>query len=461
MLDWEPKAVFNNNNNNNTFKWIGSHAGYNNTGTANIFIGAYAGYNELGSDKLYIHNNDVPDPLIYGDFVQRNLTFNGSVGINTAPDPANILTVDGNTATTNFQMTAGATANYVLQSDASGNGTWVDPTTLSVTEIDPEVAAVTTNRIPKWNGTTLVDGLVTDNGTNIGIGTAIPADKLHIVGNARVDAGRIDFRNTGNSVFIGESAGQSDDFSNNNNVYIGHQTGQMGVVANNNVGIGYLALKSTLADNNVAIGPNSMKSSTTAYQNAALGTSTLADNISGNYNLALGSEALKSNISGNNNVAVGNGALFYNTTGSSNVAIGHEAGMNETGSNKLYIDNSNTTSPLIWGDFGSNTLAVNGNLGIGTTTPTQAKLVVNGSSNTNIASYGFLNSSGTTSTSGGTNTYSIYASHRIAASEFNAFRMHGSKKSSGFPILKRIWQHWQASKSPTTNSLIPSQKETE
>ena len=36
--------------------------------------------------------------------------------------------------------------------------------------------------------------------------------------------------------------------------------------------------------------------------------------------------------------------------------LGYQAGYNETGSNKLYIDNSSTSDPLIEGDFSSNTV---------------------------------------------------------------------------------------------------------
>jgi len=42
--------------------------------------------------------------------------------------------------------------------------------------------------------------------------------------------------------------------------------------------------------------------------------------------------------------------------------LGHNAGFNETGSNKLYIANSTTTTPLIYGDFTNNLLRANGNL---------------------------------------------------------------------------------------------------
>ncbi|HLP20657.1 MAG TPA: tail fiber domain-containing protein, partial [Chitinophagales bacterium] len=61
-----------------------------------------------------------------------------------------------------------------------------------------------------------------------------------------------------------------------------------------------------------------------------------------------------------------------------------------------------------------------GYVGIGTLNPTQAMLVVNGSQSLNT-SFGYLNSGGNTGTSSGTNAYSIYASARIAATEFNAY----------------------------------------
>jgi Chaperone of endosialidase len=69
------------------------------------------------------------------------------------------------------------------------------------------------------------------------------------------------------------------------------------------------------------------------------------------------------------------------------------------------------------------TLTNGGNVGIGTTNPTQAKLVVNGNVNNALAAYGFLKSDGSTgtNTSGNSQNYSIYASNRIAATEFNAF----------------------------------------
>ena len=73
---------------------------------------------------------------------------------------------------------------------------------------------------------------------------------------------------------------------------------------------------------------------------------------------------------------------------------------------------------------------INGLVGIGTTNPTQAKLVVLGSAGTLYSSsYGYLNSSGFTGTASGSNYYGIYASSRIASGEFNVFSDSRIKKN--------------------------------
>jgi hypothetical protein len=51
-----------------------------------------------------------------------------------------------------------------------------------------------------------------------------------------------------------------------------------------------------------------------------------------------------------------------NTTGSENVFIGNGAGGAETGSNKLYISDSATVTPLIYGEFDTPVLKIHGSL---------------------------------------------------------------------------------------------------
>jgi hypothetical protein len=107
---------------------------------------------------------------------------NIGIGVN---NPLAKLHVNGTTRTTNFQMTAGAANGFLLMSDANGNASWVSAATISTAETDPKMGTLNSNSVPKWNGTTLADGLLFDNGTNIGIGTATPAQKLDVIGTTR------------------------------------------------------------------------------------------------------------------------------------------------------------------------------------------------------------------------------------------------------------------------------------
>lgn len=67
------------NGSNNTY--LGYYSGLNSQGSNNIFLGNKSGMNELASNKLYIQNSDSANPLIWGDFAQNLLKFNGKVGI--------------------------------------------------------------------------------------------------------------------------------------------------------------------------------------------------------------------------------------------------------------------------------------------------------------------------------------------------------------------------------------------
>ncbi len=63
-----------NSKDNNTF--VGGWSGGDNDGEGNVFLGYKAGYEETGDDKLYIANSDTDEPLIYGDFYNRDLVSN-------------------------------------------------------------------------------------------------------------------------------------------------------------------------------------------------------------------------------------------------------------------------------------------------------------------------------------------------------------------------------------------------
>jgi hypothetical protein len=130
---------------------------------------------------------------------------------------------------------------------------------------------------------------------------------------------------------------------------------------------------------NTVVGLGAFDANTEGDSNNVIGYQALEDNTVGVRNIAIGYRALRKNIDGDNNVAIGDEALLDNTTGSQNVCIGALAGEDITGdgnicigymagegqiaiSNKLYIDNSDTASPLIYGEFDNDLIKINGDL---------------------------------------------------------------------------------------------------
>ena len=129
--------------------------------------------------------------------------------------------------------------------------------------------------------------------------------------------------------------------------------------------IGRAALgKNTTGFENVAVGDSALNANTTGDDNTAVGVDALKSNTSGSSNTIIGQSALSANTIGERNTVIGLGAGESNITGSGNVIIGYQAGAKELGSNKLYISNSNTESPLIGGDFSSNQVDINGTLNV-------------------------------------------------------------------------------------------------
>lgn len=156
---------------------IGYNALTTNAGTGNVAIGYSAGSAETTSNKLYITNSATTPTtsLIYGEFSpSRILRTNSTFQIG---DPAGTGYV--------FPIARGA-VNQVLQTNATGVLSWVNASALTINELDPQVSSTTTNYIPRWAGSTLVDGVIRDDATNVGIDVSPTAGiKLDVNGKTR------------------------------------------------------------------------------------------------------------------------------------------------------------------------------------------------------------------------------------------------------------------------------------
>ena len=196
---------------------------------------------------------------------------------------------------------------------------------------------------------------------NVGIGTAVPAAKLHIKGSADtsqlvIDANAIQsgnhplikLRNAAgadlmyihsddtSNVFIGLNAGRSNTAGNvfgNHNTFTGSNTGFLNTLGAKNTAYGYSVLyNNIIGSNNTASGWRSLYSNTYGGNNNAYGIIALFSNTTGGDNNAFGEQALFSNTTGDWNAAFGTQALYHNTTGNLNTAIGTDALANTTAS---------------------------------------------------------------------------------------------------------------------------------
>ena len=314
---------------------VGSAAGFSNiAGFGNVFLGNSAGYSETGSNKLYIANNASGTPLVYGNFQTNKLGIgftdpqstlhssgkistgiplgglgglpatDGSIDLYNATN-ANILTLKPAITSNNYSLTfpsAQSGAGQLLSNDGTGVLSWVS------------------RGASTWSN---IGNAGTVDGTNF-IGTTDIAPLNFRINN--LNAGKID-------------------------------------AATNNTYLGYLAGNRTTGVQNTAIGANSLTNNSTGSYNFSGGVNALLNNSTGANNIAAGYNALQANTTGYFNVGLGNGAGFSNIAGFGNVFLGNLSGYNETGNNNLYISNSASATPLIYGNFSTN------KLGIGFTTP--------------------------------------------------------------------------------------------
>ncbi len=183
--------------------------------------------------------------------------------------------------------------------------------------------------------------------------------------------------NTGSeNIFLGYKSGHLNQ-SGNRNVFLGHASGYNNISGEYNVAIGDSAFYSSQTGHyNVVIGYRAGYTSTNSHNNTFVGagagklsaglSNTFIGNSSGLYNengtnnVALGITAGLFS-SGDNNVFIGGSAGFGSGggAGSGNIFIGAKAGYSATGDNQLIIENSNSSTPLLFGNFSTDLVGIN------------------------------------------------------------------------------------------------------
>lgn len=291
--------------------YMGSNINMN---SSTIISLAYPGANTDAANKGYI---DTIASNLSSQYVEKaGSTMTGSLQINGSSD-VNQLFVKSNTT---------QTGRALVVADSSGT----------------EKFGVDNNGAVFLNGARVLHRTIAGLGS-IGVGTS---------------ALNISNTGTGNSAF-------------GNSTLASNTSGTMNTAVGSDAG---KYISGAGASNNVLIGASAGAGvSNTAGDNTFVGYSSGIAVTTGNQNTFVGKNSGLVVSSGSQNTFLGVGAGGNISTMSGNIAIGFGAGPTSNQSNKLYINNSMSDSPLIFGDFSSGVVNINGKLGLATVSPT-AKL---------------------------------------------------------------------------------------
>ena len=163
--------------------------------------------------------------------------------------------------------------------------------------------------------------IMTMIGGNVGIGTAVPAAKLHVSGDALINGIRVGIGNGSITSNTAIGAGVLNSTTGGYNTGVGQLALNSNTTGDNNSALGNGALRYNNGYRNTAVGSSALYNNTTGSDNVANGYQALFNN-NGHGNVANGRDALYSNTSGGYNTAIGYQALYTNTTGTYNIAIG-------------------------------------------------------------------------------------------------------------------------------------------
>jgi hypothetical protein len=259
-------------------------------------------------------------------------------------------------------------ASSVLTNNGSGVLSWATAAA--------STALITSNAIPKGNGTTQVASSLTDNGTtvsssndfNLAAGKVIKVNNSTVfstLGSNNLFAGeQTAVANTGiNNTFLGFLAG-TNNTSAGDNVFVGSNAGHAVTTGNSNTFIGSGAGQTNNAYLSVFVG---FKAGRAANQggNVFIGASA-GENATGGLNNFIGENAGVNTSTGSQNTFVGRNAGAANTTGSAIVLLGNESNVGAAN-----LNNATAIGPsaIVSADNSMVLGSVGTAIGIGTTTP--------------------------------------------------------------------------------------------
>ena len=405
--------------------FLGYHAGYSNdTASYNVFIGNDAGYNNIrGAYNTFIGYQSGQMNITGGanvfigqqagnkiDAGSGNIFLGTMSGLNSTSGSHNVIfgSLAGSRNAANFNIFIGNYSGYNNTTGANNIYAGVLAGMMNRkgnSNIYLGIQAGYADTVGNYNIFQGEGAGFSNQGSN-NIMLGFQAGYLSTIGDYNLFIGTMTgAHNTGvNNLFLGYQSGYTNTSGSGNvflgplsggynlsgadNTFIGNQAGYYGSTGSRNIAIGTEAGFNTNGVSNIFMGYQAGYYNNSGIQNTFMGTQAGFKNSNGNNNIFLGVSAGQNNVDGSNNVFIGmqtgnknvsggsNTALgflagYTNISGSANVFIGTQAGFYETGSNRLYIENTTADkfNALIYGEFDTKKLTINGNLGIGKISP--------------------------------------------------------------------------------------------
>jgi hypothetical protein len=327
--------------------------------------------------------------------VADTLTIDASSTVDSAALDTDLQTLAASTVWSTFysngtsvitELTVGADGTYFRGNGVTAAPTWAIPTFSELSDTPADIVRNNVLYSTNSDNTAIIEttydihgGAGTNNfflGTDAGINNAVG-------GNANTGFGHfaLTLATTGDGVTAGGYYSLAALTTGTQHTAWGKDTLRETATHNDSTAVGYDAGRFNYHEYGVYIGSGAGRSDATGTtvnsHNTFLGynSGTLLDD--GDTNVGVGSQSLASLTSGSTNTAIGKDAGYSMVTNGGGVFLGYQAGYSETAANKLYIDNSNTATPLIGGDFSTDTVTINSNLAVATAITENGQAVYN------------------------------------------------------------------------------------